>query len=151
MSYRDDYREAQRHALWTAPRALLAAFLAIVAIFLLAVAVTPLTIGFGWFSGEANLRSFGHVAQTYSLAFDDARALDANARQACRFQALLKTETGAAKTQRESQLLAIESNYDRVKGEYDAYMEDHFRGGVIRPRQLPSPYPGLRARQAQVC
>jgi hypothetical protein len=152
VSYRDDYRQGERDALWTLPRLLIGAFAAIVAVFLLLVLVTPLTIGFGWFHGEANLRSFEHVRQTYGEAFDDTAAMDANARQACRLDKLIaSTDDPAVRSQRQTQVLAIENNYDRVKGEYEAYMSDHFRGGVIRPKQLPMPYPSIEDRKTEVC
>lgn len=152
MSYRDDYKNVARDAWWTLPRAIGAVFALIVAVFLLAVTLTPLTIAFGWFQGEAQLRSFGHVRDTYREAFDDVNSMDANARQACRLDVQIATETDSlVKTQRESQLIAIENNYDRIKGEYEAYMRDHFRGGVIRPRQLPMPYPAIEDRKQEVC
>lgn len=152
MSYRADYRAASRHVWWTMPRALVLALALVVCVFLLLVATTPLTIGFGWFKGEAQLRSFGHVRDTYREAFDDTAAMDANVRQSCRLQTQIAAETDpSVKAQRQSQLLAIENNYDRIKGEYEAYMRDHFRGGVIRPAQLPLPYPTLAERQAVLC
>lgn len=152
MSYRDDYRGASRDFWWTLPRAMLAVFAVVVAVFLLMVAVTPLTIGFGWFSGEAGLRSFEHARQTYAEAFDDTEAMAANARQACQFAASVKSARdagdAATATQRETQLLAVENNYERVRAEYQAYMRDHFRGGVLRPKQLPLPAPSLQRRMA---
>ncbi len=72
MAFQDEYRRGQHNFYWTLPRAMLAAFVLVLAIFLLLVVTTPLTIGFGWFRGEANLRSFGHVRQTYAEAFDDS-------------------------------------------------------------------------------
>jgi hypothetical protein len=154
-SWRDDYKQAQGDYFWTLPRALGALFVTIVAIFLLMVALTPLTIGFGWISGEAKLRSFEHVRDTYREAYDDVNSMEANARQACRAQQRVddakKTGNVNVVSQRESQLAAVENNYDRVKGEYDAYMTDHFRGGVIRPGDLPMPYPTLAERLKEVC
>ncbi len=153
--YRNDYSQGQREFFWTLPRAFGAAFVLIVAVFLLAVAVTPLTIGFGWVTGEANLRSFSHVEQTYREAFDDVNSMDANVRQACRYQELANhakdSGDNSAYNQRESQLTAVENNFDRIKGEYEAYMGDHFRGGVIRPSQLPMPYPTLDERMQDLC
>lgn len=156
MSYRDDFKSGEREFFWTLPRAMGATFLLIVAVFLLMVVTTPLTIGFGWFSGEANLRSFNHVRETYREAFDDVKAMEANASQACRFKQQVADAKASGDTstanQRESQLLAVENNYDRVKAEYEAYMSDHFRGGVIRPQQLPLPYPTLEeSEQALGC
>jgi hypothetical protein len=107
------------------------------AVVLLLFVLTPLSIGLGWFKGEAGLRSFNHVKETYQQGYDDVEAMKANASQACRLRPLAATNT-----QRQTQLLAIENNYDRIKAEYEAYMHDHFRGGVIRPG-LPLPYPNI--------
>lgn len=121
---------------------------AVGALIALIVVGTILSLALGWFSGEANLRSFNHVKATYQEAFDDVNAMEANVRQACRIQPLVAADTTG---QRQTQVLAIENNYDRIKGEYDAYMSDHFRGAVIRPRQLPMPYPTLQVRMDEVC
>jgi hypothetical protein len=139
----------------TLPRVLGLAFVVVLAGYLLAVAFTPLTLGFGWVSGEANLRSFGKASQNYAEAYSDARAMDANATQACRLKDAVAQAKSAgdqnAVNQRESQLLAIENNYDRVRGEYDAYMQNHFQGGVIHPKRLPIPYWTLSQRQKALC
>lgn len=153
--YRDEYRRGQSDLFWTLPRAIGAAFVAILAIFLLLVVLTPLTIGFGWFSGEANLRSFTHVRDTYREAFDDVNSMDANARQSCNFQKLVADAKASGDNvtynQRQTQLISVENNYTRIKGEYEAYMNDHFRGGVIRPSQLPLPYPTIEERMTELC
>lgn len=155
MTYRDEFKSGQRYFFWTLPRVAVGVMAIIVVVFFIAVATTPLTIGFGWYKGEANLRSFDHVKATYQVAFDDANAMDANARQACRFKKQVDEAKASgdetAANQRQSQLLAVETNYDRIKGEYDAYMSDHFRGGVIKPQQLPMPYPTLEVRMTAVC
>ncbi len=144
--YKDDWRGASGNTWWTLPRASFLAVGAIVAVYLILVVTTPLTIGFGWFRGEANLRSFQHVQQTYSVAFDDARAMDANARQACRYY-----QPSLPLNEQSDQYNAVADNYDRLQGEYDAYMQDHFRGGIIRPKQLPLPYPNIAARMKRLC
>lgn len=153
--YRDDYRQGQSEFLWTLPRVMFAVFVSVLAVFLLMVAFTPLTIGFGWFKGEANLRSFSKVQETYREAFDDVNAMEANVTQACRIQRLADEAKAAGDTvtynQRQSQVAAIENNYDRVKGEYESYMSDHFRGNIIRPQQLPLPYPSLADSLAAAC
>ncbi len=153
--YREDYKQGQRDFLWTLPRVLGSVLVAIVAIYLLAVALTPLTIGFGWFKGEANLRSFSHVQDTYREAFDDVNAMEANVRQACSAKKLVADAKASGDTvtynQRVTQATTYENNYNRVKGEYQAYMNDHFRGGVNHPSQLPLPYPEFLERLTAVC
>jgi len=141
--FRDDWRDVEREGLWALPRVLLALLALFVGGFLIAVAATPLTIGFGWFHGEANLRSFTHVQQTYQLAYDDIGALRAMQANACVAKQAVDSATPDIKPQRESQLLAIENNYNRVAQEYDAYMSDHFRGKIYHPADLPMPAPDL--------
>lgn len=148
MTYRSDYQDVSREFFWTLPRGLGAAFVTTVAVFLLLVAVTPLTIGFGWYSGEAGLRSFSHVKATYAEGYDDVRALDALAGNICITRTAITQAAGDlnAVSQRQSQLLALEGRFNSLRGEYDAYMQDHFRGGVIHPAALPLPYPTLNTK-----
>ncbi len=153
--YRDDYRNASRGGRWLLPR-VSGWFIGLFFLGLLIGVIMLIgTIGFGWFSGEANLRSFNHVRATYQEAFDDVKSMEANVRQACRFKQQVAEAKASGDTstanQRETQLLTIQNNYDRIKGEYEAYMSDHFRGGVIRPQQLPMPYPTIDNRMAATC
>lgn len=143
MTYRDDYRDGQREFFWTLPRVLLGIFAVIVSSFLLAVVTTPLTIGFGWFQGEANLRSFNHVRDTYQFAYDHVGTLKSLQSNVCIAKLAVDASTADVKSQRETQLIAIEQTYNRVEQEYDAYMDDHFRGKVIKPADLPYPAPTL--------
>lgn len=117
----------------------------------LIIIIVLIGVAAGWFAGEASLRSFPHVKETYRQAYDDVNSMDANARQACRVEKASEAAPEATKIQRETQLLAIENNYDRVKGEYEAYMNDHFRGKIIHPRDLPLPFPALENRMPEVC
>lgn len=143
-SYRDDYRSAHKDTMWTMPRAILLGLAAVASVFLLLVLITPLTIGFGWISGEANLRSFGHVRQTYAYAYDHIAALQSLQQNACVANQAISEETDPAiKSQRRTQLIAVENTYNRTQREYDAYMSDHFRGKVIKPGDLPLPAPSL--------
>lgn len=151
MSYaRNEFKQDARSGLWLWALALLV----IALIYLLIVVATPLTIGLGWATGEANLHSFGSYRQTYALAFDDVKALDALTTQTCRFQAQAAAATKAGDStlasQRQTQADAVANRYDSLRGEYDAYMSDHFRGGVNHP-SLPLPYPTLPARQRALC
>lgn len=155
MSYRDDYRDGQREFFWTLPRAFMATLTVAVAVFLLLVLITPLTIGFGWIKGEANLRSFGATRTTYAEAYDDTAALEATVQSIC----VARKGVADAKAlgddfatqQRETQLIVYETSFNSQRGRYDAYMDDHFRGGVNRPKNLPLPYPTLDEKIAEVC
>lgn len=135
--------------------ATLAVLGAIVAVFLIVVVLTPLTIGFGWYTGEANLRSFSHVRATYQEAYDDVNSLNALAATICVSKQAVKDakDSGDQNSidQRQSQLLAYEGNFNRVRGEYQSYMTDHFRGKLYHPKDLPLPYPTLNEKLAATC
>jgi hypothetical protein len=153
-SYRDDFREGSRETLWSLPRVLGLAFVVILAVYLLMVVVTPLTIGFGWYRGEANLRGFGATKATYAEAYDDVNALTADAQNICTAkQALAFAKESRDQNvidQRSTQLFVYTTAFNALRGRYDAYMEDHFRGGVNRPKSLPLPYPTLSVKLKSV-
>lgn len=115
----------------------------ILAVFVILVVSTPLTIGFGWFSGEANLRSFSHVRDTYSFAYDHITTLRGLQQNTCIAKQAVQDATPDVKSQRETELIANEQTYNRVAQEYDSYMSDHFRGKLIHPADLPMPAPPL--------
>jgi hypothetical protein len=147
MSYKDEYRAGASEARFWTLKAVLWLLALIVVVYAVLVLLTPLTIGFGWFSGEANIRSFGHVKAVYRDAYDYDNALKATASNACIAKAALvdarKSGDTNAASQRSSQLIAIEQTYNRVKGEYDAAMADHFRAKQVKPADLPSSAPVL--------
>jgi hypothetical protein len=111
-------------------------------------------IGFacGWYNTGKEIISPANVKAQYALAYDDYEAMGAMAKQACRVdKALATATTDAEKSQRTTQLLAIENNYDRVAGEYNARIDDLFRAKIVRPRDLPADAPSLEDRKAEVC
>ena len=48
------------------------------------------------------------------------------------------------KPQRTSQRIAIEQNYDRVKGVYDGRLADAFRAKLVKPSDVPDRAPTLQ-------
>lgn len=105
----------------------------------------------GWLLTIVGIFGPGNVKAQWQFAYDYDQDLRAIARQACEFETLVASSSGSAKVQRESQLQAVKSNYERVRGDYDARLRDAFRGGVVHPPDVPDQAPTLLAMEAQEC
>lgn len=107
----------------------------------------------GWWSTAVKVVSPENVTAQYRLAFQDYNALEAAAQNACIVRdALNGLEPGSdAYNQRQSQLLAIQSNYNRIKSEYEARMQNIFEANKVKPAQLPFEAPSEEGMEGQVC
>lgn len=138
MTYKDDYGETRKAVLWSAPRVFVAILATVLFVFLLTVAVTPLTLGFQWLGAATQVISPANVRAQYRLAYDDYNALNKLKDTMCIQVTAVTTETDPdAKSQRRTQLLAYEAQYNRVAGEYEARYEDAFRSKHVGPGDLP--------------
>lgn len=116
----------------------------IIALVVIAVVLTLGGVAWGWFSGEASLRSFNHVRTTYAEAYDDVGALKALRVSACNVKGEMAQESDPyARSQLRDQLNAFVNRYASIQNSYQAYMDDHFRGKLYHPKDLPLPYPDL--------
>lgn len=127
-----------------------AAIVALVVVISIVVAIG----GFfgGWFSEAQRQVSPTNVKAQFAFVYDDLNSLKAEARQICTAQTAVNTATDpTVKSQRESQLLTEENNYNRIAGQYDAHLEDTFRAKYIRPHDVPSRAPRLSDMLTQEC
>lgn len=109
----------------------------IIIVFVLAVVMIPLSLAFGWFSGEANIYSFSHVRQEYQFGYDYDRSMVATAQNVC----------AAKSTGADSQtILAYTTTYNNNEATYDARMADTFRAKRVKPGDLPLVAPTLKER-----
>jgi hypothetical protein len=106
-----------------------------------------------WFGTFGQVVSPTNVKEQYRKAYDDINALDAIAQNICTAAAARDKEIQGtdAYTQRESQVLAQEQNYQKISNAYDAYTSDVFRGKVVRPRDLPQPAPTEQSLTSIFC
>lgn len=123
---------------------------------LLVLIGTLFTIGgfvFHWFGTAAHVISPENVKQQYALAFQDYNSLKATAVNVCGVVSAEKllTPGSDAWNQRESQRLAYEQNYARIKAQYEARMSDIFQAKKVKPAELPFTAPTLQAMEDQVC
>ena len=103
--------------------------------------------------GEAKRQvSVGNVKGNWQFAYDYNNSLKTIARQWCDIKAATSGETDAnVKSQRETQMLAISQNYQRVEADYDAHLQDAFRLKYIKPSNVPTTAPTLTEEASQVC
>jgi len=101
--------------------------------------------GLNWLGTGAQVISPENVRQQFQAAYDDMNALDATARNVC--QAIKDEQAAPAgsteRTQRTSQRIAYQQNYERIRAHYNAYVSDPFRARLVRPSDLPTQAPEL--------
>jgi hypothetical protein len=119
----------------------------------LALALILGVFGFamGWFRTGVKVISPANVTAQYRLAFQDYNGLQATASNACVMRDSLATLSGDAFNQRQSELLAVIANYNRVKAEYEARMQNIFEANKVKPAQLPFEAPSESDMELQVC
>lgn len=124
---------------------LLGAFLAV------AVVLSLTGLALGWFRASTQVISPDNVKAQWQFAYDYNESLKAIAGQWCTAKS---AEAGAAgadeKLQRSSQRIAIENNYNRVKAQYDARLDDAFRARLVAPPDVPHRAPTLADEVTQV-
>lgn len=106
-----------------------------------------------WFQAGVTVISPENVKAQFQAAYDDINSLSAIAQNICTLTKARDAELkgSEAYTQRESQLLAQEQNFQRVQNHYNAYIHDAFRAKYVRPRDLPDPAPTEAQEISAVC
>lgn len=122
---------------------------------LIAISFVFGVIGFaaGWFHTAVKVVSPANVTRQYQLAFEDWNSLQATAGNACVVRNQLATETQGtdAYNQLTEQEIALVANYNRIKSEYEARMQNIFQANKVKPAQLPFEAPTEAAMEGQVC
>ncbi len=126
---------------------------AILAVVVITVIAIPVSLALGWFSTGAQVISPENVRTQYAAAYDDQNALKGIAQNICTSEKARDTEIKGteAYTQRSSQVLAQEQNYQRVSTHYNAYVSDPLRAKLVRPGDLPAVSPTESEMKLIVC
>lgn len=125
---------------------------AIVIAAVLVTAIVVVSVAAGWITLPFLKGSAGNVEKQFTFGYQQYNALKATATSVCAAQRAVEAATNdSEKSQRTSQLLAYETNYARLAGEYDAWASNIFQGNVVRPADLPLRAPTLDAMKSQVC
>lgn len=124
--------------------------LGIAVVVILVLSVVGLALG--WLTWPIDLGSRRNVEVQYRVGYDTYESLQATAQSVCTAQKAYDSETDTTlKSQRQSQLLAYETNYNRIAADYDAWSRNIFEGGIVRPGDLPARAPSLSEMKSQSC
>lgn len=104
----------------------------------------------GWITMPFQTTSVQNVKQQWAFAYQYDESLKAIAQQVVNTQKLVDSSTGDTKTQRETQLLAYQNNYARVKAEYDAKLKNAFEAKWVKPSDVPDIAPTLEEMIQQI-
>lgn len=105
-----------------------------------------------WWDAGVQVVSPENVREQFRAAYDDMNALRAVAQNICTLEKARDAETNPdLKSQRTSQILAQEQNYQRIQNHYNAYVSDPFRAKYVRPSDLPRTAPTEAEEKAAVC
>lgn len=106
----------------------------------------------GWMGGITRVGSVDNVRDQYADGYRNFEALKASARNACRAQNAVERAVDAnERTQRQTQLVGQEQNYERIAASYNAAMADAFRAKYVKPADLPQSAPTLEEMKAAAC
>lgn len=125
----------------------------IIAVLVLLSAIGAFTNYIGlWGQAAVTVISPENVKAQFQAAYDDINALNAVGQNICTLAKARDAEPNAdLKSQRESQVLAQEQNFQRIQNHYNAYIHDAFRAKYVRPRDLPDPAPTEQSVTSQYC
>lgn len=103
-------------------------------------------IGFaaGWISLPAKVFGVENVREQWRFAYEYNESLSAIQGQFCTAQrAVAESVDDAERSQRTTQRIAIENNYNRVQAQYDAKLKNAFEAKLVRPGDVPEKAPDL--------
>lgn len=131
-------------------------FRALGIVVVLVVVIGVVGFALGWFRAARDVVGPENVRAQWQFAYDTIENLDAIAVSVCNAEkALQQSIAGGADShiieQRRSHLLAFENNYARVANGYDGQVRDKFRGGLVKPPDVPERAPSLEAKKLTAC
>lgn len=118
------------------------------------VACVVMVLGFllGWFALPWEKGSASNVQEQFRTGYETYESLQGTAQAVCIAEKAYNAETDPnLKSQRQSQVIAYETNYARLSADYDAWSRNIFEGGIVRPADLPARAPSLSEMKNQVC
>ena len=105
----------------------------------------------GWVSVPFQVTSAQNVQDQWKFAYTFDESLQAAARQVCSTESAIKAADNTNEaSQRRSQLLAIEQNYARIEGQYNARLRNAFEAKLVRPGDVPAQAPTLDEMRQRV-
>jgi len=113
-------------------------------IVVLGVLVTLLGIPLGWFNKAVEVVSPKNVEAQYAAIYQDYQALQKGAQNVCDMRSARDQSTSDdEKSQRVSQVLAVQQLFNRNAADYDARWQNAFQAKFVGPHDVPTTAPLL--------
>jgi len=119
--------------------------------FLVILILTIVGFIFGWITLPIDKGSRDNVEKQFRRGYELYESLQATAQMVCTAEQAYNETDPNTKQQRQTQLTAYQTNYQRLAAEYDAWARNVFEGGIIHPQDLPTRAPTLQDMKSQVC
>lgn len=105
-----------------------------------------------WASVPGEIASAENVKKQWEFAYTYEESLKSAARQVCSAErALTDAQLPDERTQRRSQVMALEQNYSRIQAEFNARLRNAFQAKLVAPSDVPETAPELSAMKSKVC
>ena len=98
---------------------------------------------FDWAVTPVQVTSVENVRKQWAFAYNGEASLKAAAQNVCIARKAMVGAQGEVLTQRQSQELALEQNYNRIASDYDGQMRDAFQAKLVAPNDVPKTAPDL--------
>ncbi len=119
--------------------------------FLVILILTIVGFIFGWITFPIDKGSRDNVKKQFQRGYELYESLQATAQMVCTAEQAYNETDPNTKQQRQTQLIAYQTNYQRLAAEYDAWTRNVFERGIIHPQDLPTRAPTLQDMKSQVC
>ncbi len=118
---------------------------------LLSIVLIPVGLALGWGRAAANVVSPDNVKKQWAFAYQYDEDLQATARNVCIAEkAVADAPDANAQNQRQSQLIAQQSNYNRIEADYNAKLRNAFEAKLVKPSDVPDKAPSLPEMKKRV-
>jgi hypothetical protein len=106
---------------------------------------------FGWFREPARIYGVDNVRDQWQFAYEYEESLKTIASNYCTAATAVAQADPQTKSARETQRIAQENNYNRVRAEYDARLRNAFEAKLVKPADVPERASTLQENVARTC
>jgi len=116
------------------------------------VGLLTICVGLGWVALPFSKVSVDNVEKQWAFAYQYDESLQATARNVCSADKALSQAQGSdEQTQRRTEVMAYEQNYQRLQAEYNQKLRNAFETKYVRPNDVPNRAPELADMKLRVC
>ena len=116
------------------------------------VVLLTICVGAGWMALPFQQASVDNVQKQWAFVYQYDESLQTTARNVCSGEKALSGAQGEdERSQRRTQVMAYEQNYQRLQAEYNSKLRNAFESKYVRPNDVPNRAPELADMKLRVC